>query len=266
MEHLTARDVLVGESYRDGRNLDTRRSIYRYRTPHLDLVGAVLAELPARTGLVVDVGCGNGAYVSRLRAERPDLRVLGLDLSPGMAAATGTPAAVADATRLPLPDGAADALLCLHMLYHVPDPGAAVAELARVRAADGTVLIASNARDDKTEITALWRAAAYAATGVDRHVPDVTEHCSLEYAEELARAAFGEVRRIDLAGEVVVPEAGPVLAFLDSQRATTGRGLPVDDVLAAAEALLTDSIARTGSYRFTSHVGILVCRSGPDGH
>lgn len=260
MSELTARDVLVRESYPDGRHLDTRRSIYRYREPALDLVGAVLAELPATTGLVVDVGCGNGAYVSRLRAERPALRVLGLDLSPGMAAATGAPAAVADASRLPLPDDVAEGVLCLHMLYHVPEPAAAVAELARVRAAGGTALIAGNATDDKTEITALWRAAAYAATGTDHRVPDVTEHCSLEYAEELARARFTEVRRIDLRGEVVVPEPGPVLAFLDSQRAITGRGLPVDAVLAAAGRLLADSIARVGAFRFTSHVGILVCR------
>lgn len=259
MSELTDRDVLVRESYPDGRHLDTRRSIYRYRTPALDLVGTVLAELPATSGLVVDVGCGNGAYVSRLRAERPALRVLGLDLSPGLAAATGAPAAVADAARLPLPDGVADGVLCLHMLYHVPEPAAAVAEVARVRAPGGTALVASNASDDKTEVTALWRAAAAIATGTDHHVPDVTGHCSLERAEELARARFAEVRRIDLRGEVVVPEPGPVLAFLGSRRAVTGRGLPVDDVLAAAETLLADSIARLGAFRFTSHVGILVC-------
>lgn len=260
MTQLTDRRTLVTESYPDGRNLAARTSIYQYRQPPLDLAAAVLAELPARRGLVVDVGCGNGMYTTRLRAERPELDVLALDLSAGMAGTVGAPAAVADATRLPLPDAVAAGVICAHMLYHVPDPAAAVAELARVRAADGTVLITTNAADDKTEITALWRAAAARATGTDHEIPDVTEHCDLDRAQRLAEAVFTEVRRIDLAGVVAVPEPAPLLAFLDSQRAFTGRGLPVDEVLAAARELVADTIAAAGAYRFGTHIGILVCR------
>jgi hypothetical protein len=63
-----------------------------------------------------------------------------------------------------------------------------------------------------------------------------------------------------LTGEVAVPEPAPVLAFLDSQRSITGRGLPVDEVLAAARELVTDTIATVGAYRFGTHVGILACR------
>jgi SAM-dependent methyltransferase len=259
MPSTSDRTILRTEAYPDGRNLAARASIYRYRQPPLDLAAAVLAELPAQRGLVVDVGCGNGMYTTRLRAQRPGLDVLGLDLSVGMAGTVGAPAAVADATRLPLPDGVAAGVICAHMLYHVPDPAAAVAELARVRAADGTVLITTNAADDKTEITALWRAAAARATGTDHEIPDVTEHCDLDRAQQLAEAVFAQVRRIDLAGEVVVPEPGPVLAFLNSQRSITGRGLPVDEVLAAAGELVTDTIGAAGAYRFGTHVGILVC-------
>jgi hypothetical protein len=50
-------------------------------------------------------------FLRRIAADRPDLRALGLDLSPGMG-----PAAVADAQRLPLPDASAEAVLAMHML------------------------------------------------------------------------------------------------------------------------------------------------------
>jgi hypothetical protein len=116
------------------------------------------------------------------------------------------------------------------------------------------------AADDKAEITALWRAAAARATGTDHQIPDVTEHCDLDRAQRLAEAVFTEVRRIDLAGEVRVPDPAPVLAFLDSQRSFTGRGLPVDEVLAAAAELVADTIGTVGAYRFGTHVGILACR------
>jgi SAM-dependent methyltransferase len=78
-------------------------------------------------------------FLRRIAAYRPDLRALGLDLSPGMG-----PAAVADAQRLPLPDASAEAVLAMHMLHHVPDIDRAVAEMARVLRPGGVALAASN--------------------------------------------------------------------------------------------------------------------------
>src|SRR5262245_42455031 len=169
----TDRGVLVTEDYRDASRLNTRKSIYQWRQPQVDLAELALERLaaaPALGGagdgaLVVDVGCADGAYLRPMRARWPGATVLGLDLSAGMAAAAGAPVSVADAQRLPLRDGTATGLLAMHMLYHVPDPALAVAELARVRAPHGTVLIASNAAGDKAEIDALWRAAAIEVTG-----------------------------------------------------------------------------------------------------
>lgn len=284
----TDRGVLVTEDYRDASRLNTRKSIYQWRQPQVDLVELALERLaaaPALGGagdgaLVVDVGCADGAYLRPIRARWPGATVLGLDLSAGMAAAAGAnwgrlspdgrrvsdkrpqPVTVADAQRLPLRDGTAAGLLAMHMLYHVPDPALAVAELARVRAPHGTVLIASNAAGDKAEIDALWRAAAIEVTGAPptsvRHSVDA--HGDLDRCERLARAHFAEVERIDLAGEVVVPDAEAVVAFMDSQRSGAGSGLPVDDVLRVARGWLTETVRRTGAFRFTSHLGVLACR------
>lgn len=50
--------------------------------------------------------------------------------------------ALASLTRLPLPDASVDLLTCYHVLEHIPDDRAAMAEIARVLSPRGTALLA----------------------------------------------------------------------------------------------------------------------------
>ena len=66
--------------------------------------------------VLVDVGCGTGRHTRAFAAR--GVRAVGVDISQGLLAAAaghGMPAAFvrADARRIPLPDGAADAVICL---------------------------------------------------------------------------------------------------------------------------------------------------------
>src|SRR5207248_2998175 len=106
--------------------LAARQSLYRWQQPSYDMPGIVLEHLPDTYGVVLDVGCGNGKYVTRLRAQRPDITVIGLDISPGILASVGPPVVVADAAMLPVADRSAVAVLAMHMLYHVDDVHAAL--------------------------------------------------------------------------------------------------------------------------------------------
>jgi 2-polyprenyl-6-hydroxyphenyl methylase/3-demethylubiquinone-9 3-methyltransferase len=102
--------------------------------------------------VVVDVGCGGG-YVSGLLASR-GARVIGIDLARNAlragrahhAAETWAPSELfveAQATRLPLADDSVAVACCTDVLVHVPEaaggPAAAIVELARVLAPDGTL-------------------------------------------------------------------------------------------------------------------------------
>lgn len=71
----------------------------------------------------------------RLQA-RPGLRYVTSDLDPTQDADLRL-----DVTALELPDGAFDAILCSHVLEHVPDDRAAIAELRRVTAPGGWCLV-----------------------------------------------------------------------------------------------------------------------------
>ncbi|MBT2479951.1 class I SAM-dependent methyltransferase [Streptomyces sp. ISL-94] len=100
-----------------------------------------VAEFGLRPGdRVLDAGCGTGRALTPLRAAvGPDGLVLGADLTPQMLAAAqraGRAAEgallLADVARLPLRDGALDAVFAAGLVAHLPDPGANLRELARV--------------------------------------------------------------------------------------------------------------------------------------
>jgi SAM-dependent methyltransferase len=134
--------------------LHRRQQLYDWQKPRLDLPAAVVAELPRDARTVLDVGCGNGRYLRWIQTSRPTSRVVGIDISPDMLEHarrdTGCRlVAVADAQTLPCRGGTFDAALAMHVLYLLPDPRAALAELFRVVRAGGVVIVGTSARDDK---------------------------------------------------------------------------------------------------------------------
>jgi len=105
---------------------------------------------------VLDLGCGAGRH--SFEAYRRGARVIAADLDRGelppvldmlgamRAEGDGAPPAAAaaiaaDATRLPFPDGAFDAVIAAEILEHVPDDAAAMAEIARVLRPGGTAAV-----------------------------------------------------------------------------------------------------------------------------
>lgn len=256
--------------YRTDAGLAARQAIYRFLRRPVDMPGQALATLRDVTGPVADIGCGNGAYVARFLVERPDLNVLALDLSLGMLTAvratTGHRAlGVADAARLPLPDGSIHAALAMHMLYHLPDPAAGVAELRRVIRPGGAALVATNARDDKVKIMDLLsRAFAEAGAGPLNLEAGPHNDFSLEAMTPLLDGYFRSVEVSAWHTEIVVPEPGPVVAYVDSMRPLVEPELPEavtwTSVLQATESLTAEEIHGTGAFRMTGHVGMAVCR------
>ena len=99
--------------------------------------------------IALDVGCGPGNVTgSMARAAGPDGLALGLDISePMLARAVRAEAAPqigflrADAQRLPLRDETVEAVVSIAVLQLVPDPVAALAEMARVLRPGGRLAV-----------------------------------------------------------------------------------------------------------------------------
>jgi ubiquinone/menaquinone biosynthesis C-methylase UbiE len=143
--------------YADSEKLRIRQEAHRlYSEATDDFFDWLLNILDPQPGeLVVDVGCGPGAYHPKI-ADR-GAQILGIDASLGMAEdvlrlaqSQRLPvwAVQADAGRLPLADNSCDRLMANHMLYHVPDQGAALREMERVLKPGGRVILATNAADN----------------------------------------------------------------------------------------------------------------------
>jgi ubiquinone/menaquinone biosynthesis C-methylase UbiE len=100
-----------------------------------------VVALCARTGVepasTLDVGCGDGALLSELRARGFGGRLHGVEITKAAVdIAAERPAIdsvqIYDGSHLPAGDGERDLGIVSHVLEHVPDPAVLLAEVARV--------------------------------------------------------------------------------------------------------------------------------------
>lgn len=258
----TDQAVLTTDAYATGDKLAARQAIYRWQTPRHDIPALVLNELAAVRGTVLDVGCGNGAYLRRLRAQRPDLTTLGMDLSAGMLSGLGPRVLVGDASRLPIADDLVDAVLALHMLYHVPDIPAALNEFRRVLRPGGLAVVTTNAADDKAELPALWALAAADVTGQPRESSmRLAARFAVTDAQRGLAEHIGKISTHELVANIDVPDPEPVLAYLASTRTFSDPDVPFDAVMDRAGQLVSAEIAERGAFRIVSRSAIVVART-----
>ncbi len=107
----------------------------------IDDLEVAVAEPYARGARVLEVGCGTGLILERLRTVARS--AVGLDLSPGMLRAArerGLDVVQGVATELPFADGAFDLVCSFKVLAHVPEIRGALTEMTRVCASGGTIL------------------------------------------------------------------------------------------------------------------------------
>lgn len=104
----------------------------------------VLRGRPLR-GRVLNAGCGEGLYAAFIEEFSGVRAIVNMDIHPPRVAATRTDPRHHDQLgsldALPFLDGAFDAVVCTEVLEHVPRDRAAAAELARVTAPGGILLM-----------------------------------------------------------------------------------------------------------------------------
>jgi ubiquinone/menaquinone biosynthesis C-methylase UbiE len=104
---------------------------------------------------VLDIGCGHGAILPRLRRAVEPGRVVGIDPSKTMISVARSKAKSGaielfngDVEALPFEDGAFDAALSVHTLYFWADPVKALREIRRVTTPTGRFVLCCRTTDD----------------------------------------------------------------------------------------------------------------------
>ncbi len=93
---------------------------------------------------ILDIGCGEGITLERLRRRFPDRHILGLDLLAENVAICknhGLPIVQGDVYDLAFADGAFDCCLFMEVIEHLARPERALAEIHRVLKTGGLLLI-----------------------------------------------------------------------------------------------------------------------------
>lgn len=244
--------LTLQRQYADGSSLEARSSIYAWQTPRHDLVAEVARHVDPARGPVIDVGCGRGQYLGGVPA------TVGIDLSPGLAAAAGVasgrPTLVGDATALPLPDAVAGAALALHMLYHLPDPADGLRELRRVTRVGGRIVVLTNGLDH----LATYRDLVGEATGLGESLAWPGTELCLDH-RPLVESILGPVELVELRSRIELPSVDPLLAYFGSGREfyEVQSGQPWEELVERFEAVARRRFAR-GGLRLEGHSGLFV--------
>jgi len=235
-----------------------------------DFFDWALTLLDLRPGLcVADVGCGPGIYHGRLDAF--GCAVIAIDGSWGMVQEAQTQArqhrlAVkllqANAEHLPLASASIDRLMANHMLYHVPDQAAALAEMRRVLKPGGVVMLATNAAD----ANALLHAAHSDAVRKLGYTPSprVTDRFHLGHLD-LVRHFFPTAEVHARADAFLFPTLDAALRYYASGNIDALQDLPADGSHAArllphVAELLRAQLDAQGRLRVSKDAGCFVAR------
>ncbi|HBF29142.1 class I SAM-dependent methyltransferase [Rhizobium sp.] len=195
---IAAHDNL--KQYGNSEKLAARaRLVRKYTISDIGWFPWIADQLPFKRGdLILDIGCGPGWFWSSTSDKLPEQLDLTLcDLSAGMVQEAiercealpfkSVGGQRADAAALPFADNTFDAVIAMHMLYHVPNPAEAIAEMYRVLKPGGFLAVTTNGMGDMQKIYQL--ATVF---GSPPHNPTAAIF-GFDHANRLIQTQFGNV-------------------------------------------------------------------------
>jgi ubiquinone/menaquinone biosynthesis C-methylase UbiE len=211
------------KQYEDSQKLAARARLNRdYTIAEIGWFPWVAKQLPLKpASRILDVGCGPGWFWASVANKVPEkIDITLCDLSPGMVREAvercqGLPFGSvrgqdAEATTLPFEDGSFDAVIAMHMLYHLAEPAKGIAEMFRVLKPGGFLAATTNGAGNMRGI--------YELTTVFGSPPFDPASAAFGYeaADRLMRSQFGNVTMSQHPARLRITEPEDVFLALTS--------------------------------------------------
>ena len=225
MPKMVDREYLAKEQYRDSSNLRARIQLHaRFSTNSYGWHRWVYDRFQlAPESRILELGCGPGTLWQDNLARIPEGWGITLtDLSAGMVqearenlddSKVRFDYAVVDAQATPFEEDSFDAVVANHVLFHVPDRGKALAEIRRLLRPGGCLYASTVGRDHLRELEEIVGRFGVRAEPSPIMGP---ESFHLQNGRELLAPWFSRVTRYDYEDALVVTEAEPLIAYIQS--------------------------------------------------
>ncbi len=258
----------VAQQYQTSANLDARIALHtrfsinpypwmRWLFDHLTF------PLVCR---VLELGAGTGALWLTNQDRIPtDWDITLSDFSSGMLAQARAALSVVahpfafgvvDAQAIPYADGAFNAVIANHMLYHVPNLPLALAEVRRVLKPGGMLITSTVGERAMTE---LWTLVQPFRPGLCEQVHALTANFNLENGAAQLATYFKEIERFDYEDGLIVTEVEPLLAYILSSQTLQKQPLSQAERL-ALQSEITARMAAEGAIHITKAAGVFVAQ------
>lgn len=259
MSKFSDPQYLKNVQYRDATKLQARATLHeRFSTnpyPWSRWVFDALNRLPP-DARILDVGCGPGNFWKE-NADRipPGWKITVSDLSPGMVDTAWRNLVVTgrayqfkeiDVQSIPFEDETFDAVIAIHMLFHVPDRPRAFAEIQRVLKPGGRLIATTIGKNHLKELHGWFRE-------VNNAFVSFGNPFTLENGAEQLKPFFSRVivsRRDD---HLEVTEIEPILTYV---RSTMHAAEATEEKLAALRQKLEKELAEHGRIYIAKDSGL----------
>ena len=260
----------VRRYYATERNLRIHEDTHaKYSVPNIDFVRWTLETIDwAGDEVVLDIGPGRGSHYACLVQQQPALTYYAVDLSPNLLLnhpCASDHLALGDAIRLPYIDDSFDIVMANHVLYHLADIEAGLAEIKRVLKPDGRVLAATDSQQNLIQLQMLiHRANVFLSDNGTKVNPPALpcEAFALENGTRILARHFYAVVRHDLPCQLIFDDIEPALQYLDSMRDLRQDSLPDDvswdDMMIYMRQFMTQLMGASGKLEIDLITGALV--------